>query len=169
MLKRFRNNPKTDFTNEVLPAAVAVALHDTDVCLPLNGVEFDLEDECVKLVQELAPLSTLDFKRQPVAFLLILCDNVQDWGRHFKDKVLERQLKEADIRLKDLFFKSGTVTIQLFFNVTRESQKFMNIKVQELEKMEKLLKSSDVEFGIEYWDREKDELTSYAFRIGGGN
>ena len=123
--------------------------------------------ECISAVQELAPLHELSFKVQPLAFLLILCDNIQDWGRHYKDEKLEKQLRYANIRLKDVLFKSDTLTIQLLFNETRESLKFMAQKQGILETIEKLLTSPDIEFVIEYWNRAKNEPSAYKFQIGG--
>jgi hypothetical protein len=42
----------------------------------------------------------------------------------------------------------------------------MTRKEEALGKIEKLLNSSDIEFVIEYWDRGKNEPTSYKFKIG---
>jgi hypothetical protein len=165
LLKRFRNNPKVDFKNVVLPAAVAISVHDLAVCQRLHGIGLDTEDEYISLAQKLAPLNKLDFETQNLAFLLILCDNIQDWGRHFKDAERETPLKEANIRLKDLIFNSGRIIIQMYFNDTRESRKFMKDKDEILSGLEKLLKVSGIEFVIEYWDREKDKKVSH-YTIG---
>lgn len=157
ILKRFRKgNASVDFSTVVLPAAVATAIHDLSICETIHGAKKDTTSECVLRVQELASL----------AFLLILCDNIQDWGRHFKDEELEQPLKEANIRLKGLSFDSGKIYIQLYFSDTRESRKFMNYKEGVLSGLEKMLGASNIEFVIEYWDRETDQKTSYTFAIG---
>ena len=166
LMKRFSDNSHTDFNTVVLPAAVATALHDLTICQSIHGSKNHSETECILRVQKLAPLQSLPFEIQQLAFLLILCDNIQDWGRHFKDESLEQPLKEANIRLKDLFLDSGKIFIQLYFNDTRESRKFMNYKDEILSGLEKLLDISGIEFIIEYWDREKDAVTSYKYRIG---
>ena len=80
--------------------------------------------------------------------------------------LLQKQIREANIRLKDVLFDSDTVTIQLFFNETRESLKFMNYKSEILEVIEELLSSSDIKFVIEYWNRTKNELSTYRFQTG---
>ena len=154
-----------DFNTVVLPAAVATAIHDLTICQAIHGSKNDATVECVLRVQALAPLRNLNLEKQPLAFLLILCDNIQDWGRHFKDEKLEQPLKEANIRLKGLFFDSGKIYIQLYFSDTRESRKFMNYKKSILSRLEKMFKASNVEFVIEYWDRVKN-ITSYTFTIG---
>ncbi len=167
VLKKFED--KIDFVHILLPAAVAIALHDDEIWQPLQGLETNnggKEEECITCVRKIAPLGKLDFDAYPLAFLLILCDNIQDWGRHYKDEKWEKPLREANIRLKDIFFDSGKLIIQLFFNDTRESHKLMTDKEEALGKIEKLLNSSYIEFVIEYWDREKNEPTSYKFKIG---
>ena len=167
LIKKFENNPNTDFNSVVLPAAVAIALHDDEICQNLHGVKSNEVPECVSLVQELAPLHELSFEVQPLAFLLILCDNIQDWGRHYKDEKFEKQLRAANIRLKDVFFNSDTLTIQLLFSENRESLKFMARKQESLETIEELLTSPDIRFVIEYWNRAENEPTSYRFQVGG--
>jgi len=119
------------------------------------------------------PLSELYLKKQPLAFLLILCDNLQDCGRLCKDKKLKEGMDAADIRLKDVVLdvKSSTITIQLFFNTGIESISFMERKVGILSKIANFLKSPDIKFIIEFWDRgewergEKEAKPTYVFRI----
>jgi len=39
LIKKFTNDPKTEFSSVVLPAAVAIALHDDEICQRLHGVK----------------------------------------------------------------------------------------------------------------------------------
>ncbi len=112
-------------------------------------------------------MQELSFEVQPLAFLLILCDNIQDWGRHFKYEKYEKPLREANIRLKNVEFESNKLTIQLLFNHNIESLKFMSQKSTDLEIIQKLLTSPDIEFVIQYWDRAKNEPSPFEFHIGG--
>lgn len=166
LIKKFVNNSDIDFYNVLLPAAVAIALHDDKICQPLHGVTNNTTPESTS-IQELAPLQELSFEAQPLAFLLILCDNIQDWGRHYMEEKYEKPLRAANIRLGNIKFESNTLTIQLLFNHKRESLDFMYYKKTTLEKFEHLLASPDVEFVIEYWDRAKNELSPFVFHIGG--
>jgi hypothetical protein len=169
LLRKFEDKKdKIDFAHILLPAAVAIALHDKEIWQPLHGLETNngKKEECITCVRKIAPLGKLDFDAYLLAFLLILCDNIQDWGRHYKDEKWEKPLREANIRLKDILFDSEKLIIQLFFNDTRESRKLMTYKEETLGKIEKLLNSSDIEFVIEYWNREKNEPSSYTFEIG---
>ena len=168
LIKKFMNNSDIDFYNVLLPASVAIALHDNRIWQVLHGVINNTTTEST-LVQELAPLRELSFEVQPLAFLLILCDNIQDWGRHYMEEKLEKPLRAANIRLKNIKFKSNTLTIQLLFNHERESLDFMYHKKTTLETIEKLLASPDVEFVIEYWDRATKTLSPFKFHIGGKN
>jgi len=111
------------------------------------------------------PLSKLYLKSQPLTFLLILCDNLQDCGRPCKDEELKKGMEATDIRLKGIVINPSTITIQLFFNEIAESRKFMTYKAEMLRKVEKLLGSSDIEFIIEFWDREANAKKD-TFRIG---
>jgi hypothetical protein len=100
-----------------------------------------------------------------LVFLLILCDNIQDWGRHYKDSEREKQIIEANFKLKDITYSSDYVKIQLYFTSTRKSRKFMYYKEQDFERIESLLKSPSIGFKIEYWDRIKDEKSDYEYLI----
>lgn len=111
------------------------------------------------------PLSKLYLKSQPLTFLLILCDNLQDCGRPCKDEELNKGMEAADIRLKDIVNNHSTITIQLFFNEIAESRKFMTYKAEMLRKVEKLIGSSDIEFIIEFWERGTNAKKD-TFRIG---
>lgn len=166
LIKKFMNKSDIDFYNVLLPAAVAIALHDDKICQTLHGVMNNTTPEST-LVQELAPLQELSFEVQPLTFLLILCDNIQDWGRHFRDEKYEKPLRAANIRLKKILFESNKLTIQLLFNHNIESLKFMSQKSADLEIIKELLTSPDIEFVIEYWDRAKNELSPFVFHIGG--
>ena len=45
----------------------------------------------------------------------------------------------------------------------------MNKKVEILRKIENFLKSSNIKFIIEFWDRATDKKTKYIFKIDGNN
>ena len=169
LLKKFRN--KLDFNHILLPAAVATALHDDEIWQLLHGLEATnkKEVEYIACVREIAPLCKLDFDDHPLAFLLILCDNIQDWGRHCEDDKLSEGLLAANICLKDIVFDSGGVTVQLFYNDTREGHKFMTDKFDMLGKIEKLLKSPKIKFVIEFWDKKRKEKTDFIFKINSNN
>jgi len=112
------------------------------------------------------PLSEVYLKKQPLTFLLILCDNLQDFGRLSSDKERMKVVEAVDTRLRNISFdaKTVTLTIQLDFNDTEQTLDFMSNKIKLLRKMESYLKSPDIKFIIEYWDRVADRL-KYLFTI----
>lgn len=112
------------------------------------------------------PLSEVYLKKQPLTFLLILCDNLQDFGRLSSDKERMKVFEAVDTRLRNISFdaKIVTLTIQLDFNDTEQTLDFMSNKIKLLRKMESYLKSPDIKFIIEYWDRVANRL-KYLFTI----
>ncbi len=112
------------------------------------------------------PLSEVYLKKQPLTFLLILCDNLQDFGRLSSDKERMKVVEAVDTRLRNISFdaKTVTLTIQLDFNDTEQTLDFMSNKIKLLRKMESYLKSPDIKFIIEYWDRVAGRL-KYLFTI----
>ena len=110
--------------------------------------------ELVDIIKQ-APLSHLCFEKQPIAFLLILCDNLQDCGRPCKNVEFSEMMELMDIRLKDVVFQPELqeIKIQMSFVNTPTCSKFMADKKDTLEKMGKFLYSENIKFIIEFWDR----------------
>lgn len=122
----------------------------------------------ISYIIETKPIRNLDFKGQPLAFLLILLDNLQDYGRPCENDEYKQGMEEADIRLKEISYdqNSKTVTIQLFFSQqTEKSMRFIIEKIAILRKIEEFLRSPDIKFIIEYWDREKEKKYQHRFTI----
>jgi hypothetical protein len=166
LMKKLEN--QLDLHKIIIPASAACAFHDDDIWHPLKGIKVEKKDDDIKGLENLLKRSLLkqiDFKSHPLVFLLILCDNIQDWGRHYKDSEREKQIIEANFKLKDITYSSDYVKIQLYFTSTRKSRKFMYYKEQDFERIESLLKSPSIGFKIEYWDRIKDEKSDYEYLI----
>jgi len=102
-----------------------------------------------------APLPHLCFEKQPVAFLLILCDNLQDCGRPCQNEEYSEMMELIDIRLKDVVFQTELpeLKIQMSFVNTPACAKFIADKKDTLEKMGNFLYSEKIKFIIEFWDR----------------
>lgn len=116
--------------------------------------ESTLYKELVGIVQG-HPLNKLCFEKQPVAFLLILCDNLQDCGRPCQNEEKNTIMKLTDIRLKDVNFqqKSQKLTIRLSFVNTPDCSVFMQKKKKTLEQIRNFLYSEQIKFIIEFEDR----------------
>lgn len=219
LLKRFEKKNDEEFSNVILPAAIACATHEDEIWQILSGrVNGDIKKKWGYIADVLGikekdiatnildnsdindaqkdreiadtlkdkkgewigniyadisniitkrPLFELYFEKQPLSFLLILCDNLQDWGRPCKDKELSDGMEAADIRLKDITFdvSSFILTIQLFFNDTEQSLGFMANKIEILKKISNFLKSKTIKFNVEFWDRE-NVRKKYSYKIG---
>lgn len=102
------------------------------------------------------PFRKLLFKSKPLAFLLILIDNLQDYGRPCENAKLKKGMEAADIRLKEIISDeySQVISIRLYFSRTRESMDFIDDKFENLRKMTKFLRSPVTKFIIEFWNRE---------------
>ena len=106
-------------------------------------------------ILERKPLRELYLKNEPLAFLLILCDNLQDCERPCEDIKQKETMEALDVRLGNIIPDIGSkkITIQLYLNDVPEGYGWMDEKREILKKIEKLLKSPDIEFAIEYLDR----------------
>lgn len=165
LLKRFEDNG--EFHTVILPSATAIAIHDDAIWQTLCGtIKNSNENEWTEKLCSLKLLPKLELNILPLSFLLILCDNIQDWGRHFGDKELEESLSSANVGLKSINCNSNRITIQLSVNENKESLIFLNYKVQILKLIKTLLQSSSPDFMIEFWDRETERKLNYDVAIG---
>lgn len=168
LLTKFEGERKQSrlFKNVILPAGVGILLHDEEIWKPLSGMEDEDKAKYVKDVNELKPLPKIIYDEHPLVFLMTLVDNTQDWGRHYVDEQLEQGAKAAGISLKDILIDCKKVQIQVYFDRTKESHSFMNYKKDVLDKIcKKYLKSQDIKFIVEYWDRGTNEKTELTFEI----
>lgn len=213
LLKDFESKIEI-FTNFVLPASLAIAIHDDDIWHVLSGQRNEtrfpetgkyiadllnikerltgeelskqksefvktlndkkfvsqwLVDICSDIwdIFERPPLPHIKFEDHPLAFLLILCDNLQDWGRPFRDDELQKNLKDADPKFKGITIDSSSkqIQIQLYTNFSNQARKFLDKKIEDLKVMQKVLKSK-IAFTIEYWNRETNKVEKdYSIKI----
>ena len=164
LLKLFGNNG--EFHTIVLPSASAIAIHDDDIWQALNGtLDNTNKNDCCENICTLKPLPRLKLEIHPLSFLLILCDSIQDWGRHFKDLKLEESLNSANVGLKNIFLNDHTITIQIFLNHDKASLDYFNHIVKSLNSVKNLLQASSPKFLVEFWDRVKNEKLDFDVEI----
>jgi hypothetical protein len=173
LLKRFDDLQKCEesFKNIILPSAAAIAIHDDDIWQCLSGLNKKSKTEEIKdivaRVYDLKPLSTISLNEDPILFLLILCDNIQDWGRPCVSDELRLKIEAAGVRFKDILIKDGGIIIQLYFNNISDSRctGYINSKTEVFEKLKELLVSPDIPFRIEYWNNIDKKPTVYNYEI----
>ncbi len=84
LLKKAIGVKKTELLKDVfIPAALAVALHHENIWQKLKK---DHE------------LSMIEFDKDPMSFLLLFCDCVQEWGRPTVSDKENRKKKEEEVR-----------------------------------------------------------------------
>ena len=166
------------FSQIILPAAFATAIHNDEIWKILRGkyekgkYEKEIEEKGIGWVTEAADLKyfpSLSFNKYPVAFLLIFCDSVQEWGRSQKSKEVRAAQEEANIQIKNVAIESKRVTVNLLASRTRKSSKFLTNKLTEFEDLEIFLKSPYLPFDIRFFDRDDDkEMEEFHIEIRGG-
>lgn len=82
------------FVQIFIPSALAIAIHDDDFWQKLK------DKEQWRKKKGRCPLPILEFNIDPLSFLLIFCDNVQEWGRPTKTKTTEKEEKRRTAKLK---------------------------------------------------------------------
>ena len=121
--------------NEVYPAALAISMHDYHSWSQFEKVLLEKEDTQFEI----------HFEKQPLTFLLIYCDNVQEWGRpKSKEKDEEMIHGAVEPKLKRLSIRKGEVISVLKYN----SYQKLREKKKELENLREILKSKNIVFKI---------------------
>lgn len=158
IVKKISNN-KSSF-NDILkdifvPSALAIALHDCGIWKKLR--KENNEDKPPRI------LDNLEFENDPLTFLLIFCDNIQEWGRpsilhgkKYKDKVREKEIK---FYLKNIESHSekGLLDITIKTPNYTKSESFFEDKLNELRSIQFFLKqSSDLKFAVHLIDKNDD-------------
>lgn len=113
------------------------------------------------------PLPQLCFEKQPIAFILILCDNLQDSGRPCQNEEFSKMMELTNIRLKDVAFQPELkeLKIQMSFVNSPACSEFMKNKKDTLEKMGKFLYSEKIKFIIEFWDINNSKSEWFQIKI----
>ena len=115
-----------------VPSALAIALHDRAVWQNLRK-ETEI-DHPPKILDSLA------FDNCPITFLLILCDNVQEWGRPSKSRV-EEETKEMRFYLQNVEYGPTTgFQITIWTPNHLKTEPFFMDKEEELRSIQFFLK-----------------------------
>ena len=128
------------FNNIFMPSALAIALHDAKIWLKLK------KD---------GNLPILKFEDDPLSFLLIFCDNIQEWGRP-----LQLQINDEGKRWKRFYLKDLKYDPKRGFDITiwtpnhTKAERFFKDKKTELGEIETFLQQpSSVKFAIRLEDK----------------
>ena len=110
-------------------------MHDEDIWKHFSGrSEGDFSQK--------KALEKLEFKNDPLSFLLIFCDTIQEWGR------VGREYEETGARLDDVGFLDDLLGV----NISVRDEKAFNEKKDEIDRVKKFL--LDERFKIKLSTRE---------------
>ena len=132
----------------IIPSALAIAIHAEEVWRQLRD-----KRKWQKLKAEV-PLPVLRFEDDPLSFLLIFCDTIQEWGRPSQSQTAEKGRNRKRFYLRDLQYdpKRGFNVI-IWTPYDLKTRKFFKTKKTELGEIETFLQQpSDVKFAIRLED-----------------
>ena len=118
----------------ILPSALAIAIHDREMWNELRNETIWNE------LQEKNPLPVLKFDDDPLSFLLIFCDNIQEWGRPS-----ESMVKDNEKRWKKFYLKNFSFNKTIGFDITiwtpnnTKCEKFFLDKQEQLKEIQMFL------------------------------
>jgi hypothetical protein len=127
---------ETALKQVILPSALAIALHDDKVW---NAELFDLKKQKNKKNQQRNFLKNLEFDKDPLSFLLIFCDSVQEWGRPSKSEESAKENFGMKFYLKNFDCTQDKVDIKLWTPDCIKNHGFFSRKDKELKKVENFL------------------------------
>jgi len=173
LFKRFEDASKEDFNGIILHAGLSILLHDDDIWQTLIGQKRKTRKKEEKWISDIKenirdakPLQSLHFDKCPLSFILLICDNIQDWGRDVTDDKRNQLLMDAGMHLKNITINKEEVKIEIYLNLLGRTKKLLNEKKDVLNMLSGLL-ISPVPFIIEYWDKIENKRSEFVFKIGG--
>ena len=158
--------------NALCPSALAIALHDSNIW---KG-EYTYHKKIKKVATFIKNIKFID---DPLSFLLIFCDTIQEWGRpniaielETDKKAKKFYLEEFEIKAKKVegnnLIEKGLVKITLWTPNADRSNEFFKRKVQELEKVKKfLIEPDDIQFEIILKDNKGEKHPPLRFEMDG--
>lgn len=132
----------------LIQAARAIALHDEDIWKRFSGIDEGIapggrgSDEVDRSFCKKNVLKHLHFRDDPVSFLLIFCDTIQEWGR------VGRDYEKTGARLDDLGVSNGSVWV----NISVNDEDSFDEKKSEIDRVKRFL--VDDRFKIKLSSRE---------------
>lgn len=138
--------------NVFVPSALAIALHDKEVWQKLRKEAPDDRDSPPRI------LASIEFENDPLSFLLILCDSIQEWGRPSKLGVRNPAGRETLFYLRHVKWdpKAG-FDITIWTPKHKASEQFFKDKQDELTSVQFFLKQPPaVSFTVHLMDKDNN-------------
>lgn len=143
--EKIRKKVKKEFQevlqNIFVPSALAITLHEREIW---SGLKEGRKKDRLPVV-----LPCLKFEDDPLSFLLIFCDNVQEWGRPSKSQEKEEHEKGKRFYLKEFICDPNGVKITIWTPSYTKREKFFQKKQTELRELQGFLQqTSTIKFTI---------------------
>lgn len=153
-LKNCRNNCK--LSDRVIEnACKAISIHNDDIWRSLSNLAVDDQKDIIgKKFRENEYLKKLRFSDDPISFLLVLTDNIQEMGRIKDESTPEPQLIDFKVDFKD-----GKTSSELSFDGDKSTEVF-NKKCDDFSRLKKFL-DGDKMFQVTITDRKSDQDSVY--------
>ncbi|MFX0198196.1 MAG: hypothetical protein ACFFCW_18925 [Candidatus Hodarchaeota archaeon] len=143
LLKYLDKNNKKLSKRVIKAACKAISIHDKNVWEYISGLANDSDsDEIGNRFKDKKVLRKIFFKEDPIPFLLIIADSIQEEGRS------RDNLNKAE--LENLYLKDGKIYTEISFSGEKSSDHF-RWKIEEFQLVEKFL-SGDNKFDIKIID-----------------
>jgi hypothetical protein len=143
LLKQTQNESPKDLKEIFIPSALAIALHHYNQVF--NVVYYDDKgnpaDSAWASLPKERKIETIDFNVNPLAFILMFCDCVQDWGRpNNLNKPLAKPENDQSFELGDCIIESNECSIQIRNPKSKNTDPIFKGKYEEITALEKLLR-----------------------------
>lgn len=135
-------------------ACKAISIHDKEIWQFMSGVAKEVDKEIEENFRKKKVLPKLSFDEDPISFLLILSDTLQEQGRETSG--------DSKAELESVYFKNNEIFTEISFEGD-DSKEAFDGKIAELTDVEKFL-TSPKQFKIKVIDKTSDH--SYELRIG---
>lgn len=153
-LKNYRNNCKLS-ERVIENACKAISIHNDDIWRSLSNLTAeDSKDIIGDKFRRKEYLKKLKFRDDPISFLLLLTDNIQEMGRIKDETTPEPQI--IDFRVD---FKDGKTSSALSFDGDKSTEVF-NKKCSDFSYLKKFLDGDKV-FQVTVTDRKSDQDSVY--------
>lgn len=155
LLKKAIEVNDTNLLKEIFtPAALAITLHDKEVW---------------KGLKQCHGLSMIKFDDDPLAFLLLFCDCVQEWGRPI-GLGEEREEEERFFFLKNIRSLKSKYSVTIWTPYFTSTHSFFSKKEEEIKDLEKFLcPPSNINFEIDLGDNLGKIIRKYSMKGTGGD
>jgi len=158
LLKYLENNNNNNNNNKlsdrvISSACKAISIHDKNIWEYLSGIAKDSEvDEVGNKFKNLKVIERIHFKEDPISFLLIIADSIQEEGR--------TKVSSNKAELQKLYFNEDKIYSEISFSGENSGDAF-RWKIEEISQVKRFL-SGDERFYVNIIDADSHEQHGFS-------